>query len=157
MPLEDEIELNREFQSPDEALFLGLIYTNQLLERASSAFLASYALTPVQFNALMIVRDYERDGINQAQLAKRLLINRASTGTLIDILCARELLRRAALEGDRRAYRLQLTTESRRLLRRIHKPYYRRLAQVFSKFPVAEKRTVMKFLEKFRQLIVESS
>ena len=134
-------------------MLLSLIYTDQLLERASSAFLTEFDLTPIQFNALMIVRDYEREGIKQTELATRLLINRASTGTLLDNLCDRKLLVRQAVPGDRRAYHLVLTTGARRLLSRILKPYYQRLTDVFSPFSVREKRWALAFLEKFRQQI----
>lgn len=154
MSLKRDIELNREFESQDEALLLSLIYTNQLLERASAAFLAEFELTPIQFNALMIVRDYEKEGIKQTELAKRLLINRASTGTLLDNLCDRELLNRRDVPGDRRAYHLTLTAGARRLLRRILKPYYRLIASVLRPFPIKEKRAALAFLERFRQQVL---
>ena len=150
MSLKAEIELNRPFESQDEVLLLSLIYTNQLVERAAARFLATYDLTPTQFNALMIVRDYEKQGINQSELARRLLINRASTGTLIDNLGQRQLLVRMPVLGDRRAYHLVLTEHARRLLRRIHKPYYARITEVLSAFRTREKRAVAGFLERFR-------
>jgi DNA-binding MarR family transcriptional regulator len=150
MTLKREIELNRGFESTDEALLLALIHTNQVIERASISFLSRYDLTPTQFNALMIVRDYEKDGIKQAELARRLLINRASTGVLLDHLCGRDLMVRQPVLGDRRAYHLVLTVAARRLLKKILKPYYRRLTRVCCSFSVREKKLALRFLERFR-------
>lgn len=120
------------------------------VERAAGLFLATYDLTPTQFNALMIVRDYEKQGIKQSELARRLLINRASTGTLIDNLVKRKLLVRMSVAGDRRAYHLALTRQARQLLKRIRKPYYARVSEVLSAFSAREKRAAAKFLERFR-------
>ena len=148
--LSREIELNRDFVSLDEELLLALIYSNQLLDQASVGFLKQFELTPTQFNALMIVRDYERDGINQVELSRRLLINQASTGTLIDNLGKRELLARRKVEGDRRAYHLCLTPGSRRLLKKILVPYYQLIEKTFAGFTKTSKRGALEFLATFR-------
>ncbi len=148
-----EIELNRDFVSRDEELLLSFLHTSELLERVSAAFLRRYDLTPTQFNALMIVRDYEDDGIKQSDLAKRLLINRASTGTLIDTLERRRLMERCTVPEDRRSYHLTLSAKARGLLRRLLKPYYARIEQVFSSFKRNEKASALGFMEKFREAL----
>ena len=150
MDLKDEIELNRDFVSKNEEVLLSLLHTGQLLEQASTALLGQYDLTPTQFNALLIVRDYESGGIKQSELARRLLINRASTGTLIDALERRKLLHRRSVEGDRRAYHLHLSSGARALLRRMLDPYYERVEAVFSTLAVKDKSTVLRSLTKVR-------
>ncbi len=150
MSLKQEIELNRDFVSRDEEVLLALFRTAQVLEQASSAFLNQYDLSPTQFNALMIVRDYEADGIKQSELARRLLINRASTGTLIDGLERRKLLCRRTVPGDRRAYHLSLSPRARNLLGRLLAPYYERVEEVFSSLSGRDKSSVLRSLEKVR-------
>lgn len=151
MPLSSEIELNRSLASREEELLLALVHTNQLLDRASGLFLGRFELTATQFNALMIVRDWEVEGITQTELARRLLINRASAGSLIDSLSERGLLERTPAPGDRRAYHLGLTRQGRRLLKAVLDPYYRRLASVFG--PVSssgEAKAMLRLLDTLR-------
>lgn len=150
MHLKQEIELNRDFVSRDEELLLALFRTSQILEQASAEFLSQYELSPTQFNALMIVRDYEAEGIKQSELARRLLINRASTGTLIDTLERRQLLCRRDVPGDRRAYHLTLSARARTLLGRLLGPYHERVEKVFSSLSAGDKSSALSFLEKVR-------
>jgi len=150
MSLKQEIELNRDFVSRNEELVLALIRTSQVLEQESAAFLSQYQLSPTQFNALMIVRDYEADGIKQSELARRLLINRASTGALIDGLERRELLCRRLVPGDRRAYHLTLSRRATNLLKRLLGPYYERIDAVFSSLSGRDMSSTLRVLDKVR-------
>lgn len=149
--LKEDIELNREFASRDEEVLLSLLFTQQLLERLSHLFLQEFELTATQFNALMIIRDYETDGIHQSDLARRLIINRASSGTLIDKLVQRELVERRAVPGDRRAYHLVLTPAARKLLRRLLPPYYDRVQTAFGTATATDKNRTLRFLDTFRE------
>jgi len=150
MTLEQELELNRAFHSRNEKLLLSLLLSQRQVEEISTRFLARHGLTPTQFNALMIVRDYESEGIRQSELARRLLMNRASAGTLVDTLCERNLMRRQAVAGDRRAYHLGLTTRARRLLGRVLGPYYQLMDRVLSRFSAAQKDGICDFLDGLR-------
>lgn len=153
MNLKQEIELNRDFVSGAEEVLLAVFHTAQVLEQASATFLRRYDLSPTQFNALMIVRDYEADGIKQSELARRLLINRASTGTLVDGLERRGLLCRRTAPGDRRAYHLSLSPVARDLLERLLPPYYERVEEVFSSVSGRDRSAVVRALGNVRAAV----
>lgn len=153
MSLRDEIELNRDFVSKEEEVLLAMVYSSQLLEKRSAEFLGNFSLTSTQFNALMIVRDYEKEGIKQVELARRLLVNRASVGTLIDRLCKLDYLKREPVPDDRRAYNLVLTPTSRALLNEILPTYYSLVDGVFGQFPKQELEAALQFLERFRVIV----
>lgn len=74
-------------------------------------------LTPVQYAALVTVRDHAM--IDQASLAGRIAYDRTTIGGVVDRLTRKGLLSRQAKEGDRRAHALCLTGEGEAALARI--------------------------------------
>lgn len=150
-----EIELHREFESDDEVLLLSLLRTHHLIERTSALFFARFELTVTQFNALMIIRDWEQVGVKASELARRIVINRASAGALVDGLCAKALIERRPVPDDRRAYHLYLTKSGRKLLERMLPDYYAMLEGGFSRFTERRKNTVVRFLGELRQVLHE--
>jgi DNA-binding MarR family transcriptional regulator len=150
-----EIELHREYESPDEVLLLSLLRTHHLLELASSLFFARFDLTVTQFNALMIVRDWEADGVKASELARRIVINRASAGALVDGLCDRGLIERRTVAGDRRAYHLHLTKIGRTTLDQVLPQYYAMVESGFGRFSERRKDAVIRFLGELREVLHE--
>lgn len=148
--LKQEIGLNRDFVSPDEEVLLALVATYQRLERLGYAFFARHGLTDAQFNALMILWDYREKPLTQSDLARLLLVNRASAGTMVARMAARRLVSQQDSPRDRRANRLHLTLQGERLLKRLKAPYYRLLAQVFSGMKKADKQSLIAGLEALR-------
>ena len=151
MPLKEEIELNRDFENAQEAVVLSLVFTHDRLMQLSSTFLKDYDLNTTQFNALVIVRDYEDDGIMQFELSRRLLINRASTGTVIDKLEQRGLLERIRSTEDRRAIYLELTDEGHELLKTLLPEYYEHIRKLFSGIKKDELHTILSVTERIRE------
>ena len=151
--LAEELELCREFDSANEVLLLSLLRTRQLLERTSASFFERFDLTATQFNALMIIRDWEKLGVKATELARRLVINRASAGTLVDSLCAKSLIERHAVAGDRRSYHLRLTRLGRRRLRNMQPEYYSLLDKGFQSFSQRTKEVVTRFLGELRDAL----
>ena len=154
MSLKKEIGLNREFHSKEEELLLGMIYTNQLLEKVSNSYLKQFGLTATQFNALMIIRDYESEGLRQVDLSRLLLINRASVGTLIDKLTKMGLIERKAVPGDRRAYNLVLKRKGHDQLKSILPNYYGMLKETLGAFSAEEANAALGYLQRFRNVLI---
>ncbi|KQU86384.1 transcriptional regulator [Ensifer sp. Root31] len=75
---------------------------------------AGIDLTPVQFAALVKVRD--NPGIDQATLAGLIAYDRATIGGVVDRLVAKGLLQRDVSSKDRRARVLIPTDEGERIL-----------------------------------------
>ena len=68
---------------------------------------AGLTLTPVQFGAMMTIRDHP--GVDQAAVAGLIAYDRATLGKVIDRLEARDWVRRTPSQTDRRAKTLTLT------------------------------------------------
>lgn len=68
---------------------------------------AGIALTPVQFSALIAVR--ENPAVDQARLAGAIAYDRTTIGGVVDRLVEKGLMQRLADPADRRSKRLKLT------------------------------------------------
>lgn len=93
---------------------------------------------------------YRSDDVNQGQLAELLGVAPISVGRMVDRMERDGWVRRAAVPGDRRAYRVELTTKARRL-----RPRLRRLAdeterEALDGLGVAERRLLLAALVKVR-------
>ena len=82
----------------------------------------------------------ETGPVNPSQLAERMGMTRGAISKLVERLCAKELVKRTASEGDRRYQRVSLTTQGQKLV-----PVLTRLAdendeEFFGHLP-AEKQT----------------
>ena len=75
---------------------------------------AGIDLTSVQFAALDVIA--QQPGIDQATLAATISFDRATIGGVVDRLEQKGLVERVVSEADRRARRLHLAPEGRRLL-----------------------------------------
>jgi DNA-binding MarR family transcriptional regulator len=133
---------NRGTPGPRYAALLQLFRTAETLWNTSRVFFARWDLSPSQFNILNLVVDLP-DGINQAELSRQLLMHRSNVTGLVDRLEARGLVQRHDQEGDRRAYRVVLTPEGRRLVEGILPHYYIVAEQVWGRFPARRANQLM--------------
>lgn len=99
----------------DTASFLGhqLVQAAWRLRESTAAALQRTGLAPREFGLLnQVVAD---GGANQAQLGRRLLIDRTTMVAMVDRLCERGLVERTADPVDRRVYRIAPTAAGRAL------------------------------------------
>ncbi len=82
--------------------------------QASRMFFTRWQLSPSQFNVLNLLGD-QPEGLSQSELGRRLITHRSNVTGLVDRLEQRGLVKRHNVAGDRRAYRVVLTTKGRRL------------------------------------------
>jgi DNA-binding MarR family transcriptional regulator len=91
-----------------------LMATSRAIREAYDARYAELELNLSQ--ASMIVFLSESGPLRQAQLARRLGLGRASTGSMVDQLERRGLVERQPDPADRRAWRVTLTPEGEKLV-----------------------------------------
>jgi len=91
-----------------------LMATSRAIREAYDARYAQLQLNLSQ--ASMIVFLSESGPLRQAQLARRLGLGRASTGSMVDQLERRALVERQPDPADRRAWRVTLTPEGEKLV-----------------------------------------
>ena len=119
---------------PRYAALIQLLRTAETLWNASRVFFARWNLSPSQFNVLNLLGD-QPAGLTQSDLGRQLLMHRSNVTGLVDRLEARQLVQRRDTPGDRRAYRVVLTGEGRRLLRGVLPHFYQAAEEVWGRLP----------------------
>ena len=88
------------------------------------------------------------DGHSQIELGRLLLTHRSNVTGLVDRLERRGLVRRRDAASDRRAYRVGLTADGRKLLGQILPEYYQAADGVWAGFPSVRARSLAADLER---------
>lgn len=135
-------------ESPRYQALLDLLRTAEGLWNACRIFFSRWDLSPSQFNVLNLLSD-QPDGLIQSQISSLLIMHRSNATGLIDRLEKRGLVRRNASPDDRRAHRVILTSEGRKLLEKILPDYYRLAEQAWDDMPINQTRLL---LDKLSQL-----
>ncbi len=115
---------------PRYQALLQLLWTADTLWNTSRVFFGRWDLSPSQFNILNLLSD-QTDGCTQIELSRWLIMHRSNVTGLIDRLEARGLVRRRDSVRDRRAYRVMLTPDGRKLIHQILPRYYKAAEKVW--------------------------
>lgn len=129
-----------------EAL-LQVLRTSEAVWNASRVFFDQWDLSPSQFNVLNAL-DGNKEGMTQIELSRALIMHRSNVTGLIDRLEKRGLVERRDNPGDRRAYRVVLTTSGAKLLRKILPAYYAIAEAIWGSYPAVRARELAGELKK---------
>ncbi|MBD3165000.1 MarR family transcriptional regulator [bacterium] len=114
MYIADEMGLPNGISNEDHEALLNILATAELIKKESGRLFEPLGITAAQFNVLILLLAQSEDGeMNQCELSRMLMVNRANVTGLVDRLEAQELVRRIADNGDRRANRVRLTDAGR--------------------------------------------
>src|SRR3954454_13972786 len=108
--------------SPEEAAFLDLLRTCDLLSRGPAQFLKSEDLSPTQYNVLRILRGALPAGMPCGEIASRMITRDPDITRLLDRLEKRELISRCRETKDRRMVVARITPRGLKLLARLDEP-----------------------------------
>src|SRR6266852_9338757 len=103
--------------SPEEAAFVDLWRTCDLLSRGLAQILKAEDISPTQYNVLRILRG-SPDGLPCGEIASRMITRDPDVTRLLDRLEKRGLISRSRQSRDRRLLLAPTTTEGLRLLAR---------------------------------------
>ena len=109
---------------------LQLLRTADVIWNASRLFFLEWDLSPSQFNVLNLLES-SPGGLSQSDLARQLITHRSNVTGLVDRLENRGLVARKDVDGDRRAYRVVLTSKGSALLKQILPHYYQKADYVW--------------------------
>lgn len=107
--------------SAEEAAYLDLLRTTDLLGRAAAQVLKASDLTPTQYNVLRILRGAGRE-LACGDLASRMITRDPDITRLLDRLEKRDLISRRREAKDRRTVLTRITPQGLDLLARLDKP-----------------------------------
>ena|ERR1700739_1862023 len=111
----------RQVGSPEEAAFLDLLRTADMLTRSAIGVLKAENLSSTQYNVLRILRGAP-EGLPCGEIAGRLITRDPDITRLLDRMEKRGLISRARESRDRRMVRARLTPEGRKLVDRLDEP-----------------------------------
>jgi DNA-binding MarR family transcriptional regulator len=106
---------------PEEAAFLDLLRTTDMLSRGLVRILKSEDVSPTQYNVLRILRG-AADELPCGEIANRMITRDPDVTRLLDRLEKRELISRCREAKDRRTVMVQITPEGLKLLARLDEP-----------------------------------
>jgi DNA-binding MarR family transcriptional regulator len=105
----------------EEAAFLDLLRTCDLLSRGPAQYLKSADLSPTQYNVLRILRGAPA-GLPCGEIANRMITRDPDITRLLDRLEKRELISRCRETKDRRMVMARITPQGLKLLARLDEP-----------------------------------
>ena len=107
--------------SPEEAAFLDLLRTSDLLSRRLVGVLNTEGLSATQYNVLRILRGAP-DGLACGEIANRMITRDPDVTRLLDRLDKRGLISRSRETKDRRMVMARIAPEGLKLLSRLDEP-----------------------------------
>jgi DNA-binding MarR family transcriptional regulator len=106
---------------PEEALFLDLLRTTDMLSRGLVTLLKNEDLSSNQYNVLRILRG-SPEGLPCGEIASRMITRDPDITRLLDRLEKRNLISRCRETKDRRMVMARITPEGQKLLARLDEP-----------------------------------
>src|ERR1700752_2153169 len=106
---------------PEEAAFLDLLRTTDMLSRGLVAVLKTADLSPTQYNVLRILRG-SPEGLPCGEIASRMITRDPDITRLLDRLEKRGLISRCRETKDRRMVMARITADGIKLLAPLEEP-----------------------------------
>ncbi len=151
MALRQELGLKKPIALFGHEALLNIYYTASQLRKKASDFLQPLGLTDVQFNLMMLLQHQgNAEGLNQAQLSKMMLVNRANITSLIDRMEKAGLVARSSSPTDRRYNIIKLTNYGTKLLARIEPLYIKEVKKIMAPLKDVQQKSMIAMLEKVR-------
>ncbi len=152
MTLEHELRLKNPLSLLPHELLLSIYYTASRLRKRAGDFLRPFGLTDVQFNLMMLLRyqSGEEQGLNQSQLSRMMLVNRANITSLIDRMEKSGLVERNHISDDRRYKIIKLTGRGQKLLEKVQPLYQEQVKRITSALTPSQQQALKEILEKIR-------
>src|SRR5438552_19215185 len=111
----------RRVRCPEEAAFLDLLRTTDLLSRGPAQVLKTEDLSATQYNVLRILRG-SPEGLACGEIASRMITRDPDVTRLLDRLEKRGLISRCRETKDRRMVLTRISPKGRKLLARLDEP-----------------------------------
>lgn len=107
--------------TPEEAAFLDLLRTTDLLSRGPAQIIKTEDLSATQYNVLRILRGAS-EGLACGEIASRMITRDPDVTRLLDRLEKRGLISRSRDAGDRRTVMARITPNGLKVLARLDEP-----------------------------------
>lgn len=137
---------------PEEALFVELLRTADLLSRGPAQMLRAVDLSMTQYNVLRILRGAP-DGLLCGEVGARMITRDPDITRLLDRLEKRSLIGRSRQEQDRRRVLARITDEGLALLKRLDEPVWEMHRRQLGHLGAARRRALAALLAAAREKV----
>ena len=120
--LQKELKQTKPFRCGEEAAFLAIQLTAEVLKTSLNELFKTKDLTPVQYNVLRILRGAGEDGISCREIGERMITRDSDITRMLDRLENRGLIKRERQANDRRVVLTFITDDGRSLLAELDRP-----------------------------------
>jgi MarR family 2-MHQ and catechol resistance regulon transcriptional repressor len=109
---------------PSAEAFNGMLCVYSLLYRQMEEYFKDYALTPVKFNTLLLLKHKGgHEGLSQNEICHHLIVSPSNITRLIDRLIADNYVERHASKTDRRVKLIKITPQGSAILDKLFHGY----------------------------------
>jgi MarR family 2-MHQ and catechol resistance regulon transcriptional repressor len=151
--LQQELKLRQPLVSDNHEALLNLVRTSSMLLKLSDRFFSRFGMTDAQFNILMILSDYEAEGLSQQELSNHLIVTKSNMVGLVDRLEKAGYVKRKSHPTDRRFYRIVLTAKGREMIEKVKKSYFEEVDKMMSVLSDSQKKSLILAMERLRQYL----
>lgn len=135
---------------PEQAAFLNVLRTEDLLTAELRALLKQHGITAQQYNVLRILRGAGPEGLPILEIGVRMVTRVPDVTRLVDRMEAARLVSRARSDTDRRVVRTTLTLEGTRIVDSLLEPVSELHRRQLSHLTPEELSELSRLLEKTR-------
>jgi DNA-binding MarR family transcriptional regulator len=151
MNLREELGLDQTIETMEHECLLNVLYTATMLYKASYIYFRQYGITDAQFNVLIQLQYEKQQGLSQADLGRRLVVNKADMTGIIDRLEKAGLVGREDHPKDRRINIIKITRKGRDIVNKLEPGYFTGVKKVMSGMSTNDMKTIIKGMEKIRE------
>ncbi len=117
IPTRKEFYFNAIKGRPSAEVFHGIFCVYSLLEKRLDEYFKPHDLTPVKFNALMLIKHLGgTNGVSQQDIGHHLIVSPSNITRLLNRLAADEYIERSACSKDRRVKLVRITPKGERVI-----------------------------------------
>jgi MarR family transcriptional regulator, 2-MHQ and catechol-resistance regulon repressor len=151
--LQQELKLKQPLVSDNHEALLNLVRTSTMLLKLSDRFFSQFGLTDAQFNILMILNDYDSEGMSQQELSDHLIVTKSNMVGLVDRLEKAGYVKRKSHPTDRRFYQIVMTAKGRDMIEKVKMSYFEEVDKMMSVLSDSQKKSLILAMERLRQYL----
>jgi DNA-binding MarR family transcriptional regulator len=136
----------RRAAGPEEAAYLDLMRTTEMLSRPLAQLLKTEDLSPAQYNVLRILRG-SPEGLTCGEIGSRMITRDPDITRLLDRLEKRKLISRSRESRDRRVVLTRIASDGLGLLARLEQPVQETHRRLLGHLGPERLRTLAQLLE----------
>lgn len=147
-----DLEARVHSEHPDELrLWLRMLTCTQLVEKEIRSGLREQWNSTLPRFDLMAQLERAPEGLRMNELSRRMMVTGGNVTGITDQLEGEGLVERVEVEGDRRAFRVRLTTQGRRQFKAMAAAHENWIVEAFAGLNEVELRTLHQLLGKVKQ------